>query len=79
MGYKIEVTDTFAGEANYCWVLRGNTRAKSRRGIINAVKTVAGWHGWCHVHFERYGDGYTVRPTLSSGVSQVAFVLWEDE
>jgi len=40
--YRIEITDTFAGEANYCWVKRGATRAKTRRGIIRAVKRLAG-------------------------------------
>ena len=80
MAYAIEVTDTFGGEANYCWVRRGMTRAKSRRGIINAVKEVAGWHGWCRVNVTSYGDGYEIRPTQSSGVPQVAFVNWvEDE
>jgi hypothetical protein len=30
--YKIEVTDTFGGEANYCWVSRYTVKAKSIRG-----------------------------------------------
>lgn len=74
--YHIEVTDTYGGEANYCWVKRGTTRAKSRRGLVRAAKRLAGWDGWCRVNVEDYGDDLTIRPTLSSGVCQVAFVTW---
>jgi len=73
----IEVTDTFGGEANYCWVKRGTTRAMSRRGITRAVKRIAGWDGWCRVRVTSYGDMYEIRPTLTSGVCQVAFVTFE--
>ena len=77
--YRIEVTDTFAGEANYCWVKRGTTRAKTRRGIIRAVKRLAGWEGWVsRVNVEYYGDSYTIRPAASTGIPQIAFVTWED-
>ena len=71
---NIEVTDTFGGEANYCWVKRGTTRAQSRRGIIAAVKRLAGWDGWCRVRVEYYGDMYVIKPTASSGIPQIAFV-----
>ena len=40
--YEIEVTDTFGGEANYCWVKRGTTKCRSRRGLIAAAKKLAG-------------------------------------
>ena len=76
--YNIEVTDTFAGEANYCWVKRGSTRAESRRGVVDAVKRLAGWHGWCRVHVEDHGDSFVVRPTASSGVNQIAFATWSE-
>lgn len=74
----IEVTDTFGGEANYAWVKRGTTRAQSRRGIIRAVKDLAGWTDWCRVKVEDLGDMLIVRPTTTSGVLQVAFVTWEN-
>lgn len=74
---NIEITDTFGGEANYAWVFRGKTKARSRRGIINAVKEMAGWKGWCRVRVEYYGDMYVIRPTISSGVNQIAFVTEE--
>ena len=79
MPFSIEVTDTFGGEANYCWVKRGTTKATSRRGILKAVKDVAGWTDWCRVKVV-YNDGESmeIRPVSTSGVLQVAFVHWED-
>ena len=77
MTAQIEITDTFHGEANYCWVRRGSTTARSRRGIISAVKNLGGWTGWCRVRVEDCGDTMIVRPTASSGVCQIAFVTWE--
>lgn len=74
---NIEITDTFGGDANYCWVKRGTTRATSRRGIISAVKRLAGWQGGCRVRVEEWGDTIVVRPTQSSGVCQIAFVTEE--
>lgn len=74
--HEIEVTDTFGGEANYCWVKRGKTRAKTRRGKIAAAKRLAGWNGWCRVNVVEYGDTLEIRPTASSGIPQVAFVTW---
>lgn len=77
--HDIEVTDTFGGEANYCWVKRGTAKAKSRRGLIKAAKDLAGWTGWCRVRVEDWGDTMVVRPTASSGVCQIAFVTWRDQ
>jgi hypothetical protein len=76
--YKLEITDTFGGEANYCWVKRGSTKATSRRGVVKAIKDLAGWTGWCRVRVTDYGDMIEVRPTQSSGVCQVAFATWSD-
>ena len=79
MPYKLEVTDTFGGEANYCWVKRGTTKATTRRGLIYAIKALAGWDDWCRVVVHHYdGDSMELRPTQSSGVCQVAFAHWED-
>jgi hypothetical protein len=79
MTYEIEVTDTFGGEANYCWVKRGETRAQSRRGRIEAAKRLAGWGGWCRVHVDDSGDMLTLRPTATSGVCQIAFVTYKEQ
>lgn len=75
---NIEVTDTFGGEANYCWVLRGKTRAKSRRGLIRAAKSLAGWHGRCRVNVNDCGDMLTIRPSAASGIPQIAFITWPE-
>jgi len=75
--YRYECTDTFGGEANYCWVKRGVVefaKPVSRETLVRAVKRAIGWDGWCRVHIENYGDSYTLRPTQSSGVNQVCFV-----
>lgn len=78
MPYNIEVTDTFGGESNYAWVKRGTTKATTRRGLIRAIKAVAGWDGWCRVRVVHHdGDSMELRPTQSSGVCQVAFAQWE--
>ncbi len=79
MPYKIEVTDTFGGEANYCWVKRATTRATSRRGLIRAIKQTAGWTDWCRVRVHFYdGESIEVRPVATSGIPQVAFATWSE-
>lgn len=40
--YKIEVTDTLGGEANYSWVARHTIRAKSMCGAVNAFSRQSG-------------------------------------
>lgn len=75
--YSIEVTDTFGGEANYCWVRRGTTQATSRRGQIEAAKRVAGWA--CRVKVVDFGDMIEVRPVSTAGLLQVAFVTYRGD
>ena len=80
MPFNLEVTDTFGGEPNYCWVKRGTTKATSRRGVIGAVKRLAGWDGWCRVRVHQWDNEHMeLRPTISSGVNQVAFATWTEE
>lgn len=45
MQAKAEYTDTFGGEANYCWVERTEVSAKSERGIVQKVKADFGLTG----------------------------------
>lgn len=77
--HTIEITDTFGGEANYCWVKRSKTRARTRRGLIAAAKRVAGWDGWCRVKVEDWGDTLIIRPTATSGICQIAFVTYSED
>lgn len=43
--YEIEMTDTFGGEANYCWVQRETVTAKSMRGAFRAARNALGLIG----------------------------------
>ena len=42
--FKIEITDTFGGEANYSWVTRHDIVAKSMRGAIQKLARLTGMH-----------------------------------
>lgn len=70
---QIEHTDTFGGEANYCWVRRAHMKdCDSRRSIVRRVKAWAGLTGVrCDV--EDYGGDLTIRPR---GICHVIFVAW---
>jgi len=73
--WKVEVTDTFGGEANYCWVRRytcvgGNL---TNRQVVRRAKKLAGWSG-LRARTMAYGDFFEVRPY---GLCQVMFITWE--
>lgn len=78
--FDVEVTDTFGGEANYCWVHRheidvadGELFAK-RRAIVKAAKAAEGWTGYrCETN--DMGDTIEIRPR---GLLQVMFVTFHD-
>lgn len=58
----IEHTDTFGGEANYCWVIRESfpcARGTSTTQIIRKVKNILGLSGIRHTK-EDYGDSITL-------------------
>ena len=42
--FRIEITDTFGGEANYSWVTRHEIRAKSMLGAIQKLSRLSGLH-----------------------------------
>lgn len=77
--WHIEHTDTFGGEANYCWKreldLPDNT---SKTAAIRRAKAFAGFTGWCRTWVHDYGDMVEIRPTQASGVCQVVFITWRD-
>ena len=46
--WDIEVTDTFGGEANYCWVERSKLRVPddiSDLALVRRIKSAAGYSG----------------------------------
>jgi len=51
--FYIEMTDTFSGEANYCWVNRFIVTASSFTGAIRKVTRETGYSARCTGN---YGD-----------------------
>jgi hypothetical protein len=78
MAYQVEVTDTFGGEANYCWVNRypitDRPKGWSDLALVREAKRLAGWSG-LRCRTENYGDMIELRPF---GMCQVMFIMWED-
>ena len=73
--YDIEVTDTFGGEANYCWVRRGTTKGRTKRQLFRDVRSLAGWPISVRVDTHQHGECLVFRPR---GLCQVAFVTTQD-
>ena len=75
MTFNAELTDTFAGEANYSWVRRVDATVPdgaSNLAIVRAAKKALGINGIrCTTH--SYGDMIEIRPR---GRCLVAFVTF---
>ena len=72
--FNIEVTDTFGGEANYCWVRRTAVELPAyptNRALAKAVRELADWPVSVRITITHQGDGWEVRP---AGLCQVAYV-----
>lgn len=83
MAYEVEHTDTFGGEANYCWVNRytipssdiPDDRVKSRRMLVRRAKALTGLTGVrCEV--SDYGDMIRIEP---KAWCQVVFVTYRED
>lgn len=77
MAWKVEVTDTFGGEANYSWARRFEMESfedEARRSIMRRAKALAGWTALPCKTLDQ-GDSFTVLPR---GMCQVMFVTWDD-
>lgn len=72
---QIEYTDTFGGEANYCWVKRWKCAAElSDRQAVRLAKKLAGLTGHpCRV--EDWGGDIAIYPR---GICQVIFVTYAE-
>ena len=72
---RLEVTDTFGGEANYSWISRKEIKfdgeEPSRRRILRELRELAGWPVSIRLTVHDFGDQWEVRPR---GLLQVAFV-----
>ena len=68
--WNIEITDTFGGQANYCWVRRYTVKAKSIQGAVQKIAREYG-SGWRVA----YSDGDSARYNLQ-GACVCMFVDW---
>lgn len=68
--YSWEYTDTFSGDANYSWVMRGTVRARSMLGAVILAKRAAGLNG-VRCARDNYGDTVALRPC---GMATVLFI-----
>lgn len=71
--YHIEITDTYGGEANYCWKRDYLVSAKSPLGAINKLSKSQG-SGWR----KNWDSGDTVRYDMK-GACICAFVMYLDD
>ena len=71
--YHVEITDTFGGEANYCWTREYMVRASTIRGAVQvlACKQGAGWA-------KTYGDNFGNARYDLSGACVCCFVTYAD-
>lgn len=77
MAWNIEVTDTFGGEANYCWVERFSIQSikrESKLATMRRAKLAAGLNAVrCNV--SDYGDSWRLD---IRGACVVCFITWVD-
>lgn len=66
--YKIEITDTFGGEANYSWVTRHEIKAKSMLGAVQKLSRLSG------LNWRKVGDYGDIRRYDSTSGATCAFI-----
>lgn len=71
----IEHTDTFGGEANYCWAKRWSTKKElTDLQLVRLAKRLTGLTG-VRCRREDYGDMLALYP---QGICQVVFIAYSD-
>lgn len=73
MKYQVEVTDTFNGEANYCWVIRKEIEVEkgtSNLALVRRAKAAVGYTG-VKCYRDDMGDMIVLRP---SKLLQIIFI-----
>lgn len=70
--FFIEMTDTFAGEANYCWVHRFKVTAKNERGALIKLARETG------MRFRKSWDSGDTARYNARGACVCVFVSWFD-
>jgi hypothetical protein len=73
MKIKFENTDTFSGEANYCWVNRTVIDCADTTSDLALVRRAKAWAGYSGIPCRRedYGDTIALYPR---GICQVLFI-----
>ena len=74
-GYRVEYTDTFGGEANYCWVRHAEISVPdgaSRSLIMRRAKSAIGIGG-ARGKTDDYGDSFQFTPYRSCTTMFVTF------
>lgn len=72
----IEHTDTFGGDANYCWVKRWHSfRKLTDLQAVRLAKRICGLSGH-RCRSENWGDVIALYP---AGICQVIFIGWQDD
>lgn len=74
--FYVEITDTFAGEANYSWVTRHKVRASTPRGAMRRIGAESGL-SWRLTH-DHFGEAM-VRYDSKSGATCAFVFPWDDE
>lgn len=72
--YQAEYTDTFGGEANYCWVHRKIVEARNLKHAFRVAKKAMRLNG-IRGRVSHYGDMIEFRPYK---MCTVLFVTWTD-
>jgi hypothetical protein len=75
--FKVEFTDTYGGEANFCWIERYLIRATDTKQAVTKAKK-ARYHSPIPRHTYHYGDGDSARIDIV-GAAVCAFVDWIDD
>lgn len=79
MSYRVEHTDTFGGEANYCWVRRydipDRKKGWTRRALVRKTKALTGLTRHRCETFDA-GDMIEIRPRR---MAQVIFITWKED
>ena len=76
--YEVEHTDTFGGEANYCWVKRCEVKlgeGESKLALVTRAKKAIGLTG-VRCKREDFGDMIRLTPV---GRAEVVFITYKEE
>jgi hypothetical protein len=71
--FHVEITDTFAGEANYSWVTRHKVKANTIQGAIGKVSRDSG------LSFRKTMSGEVTRYDSKSGATCAFVEEWNDD